>query len=75
MAKIYLRQIKAGKMTIDDVPEYWRAQVEKLLEEDKAKEAEEAAKRREEEEKAQQSKDALDALHKETEAGQKDGEP
>ena len=33
MAKIYARRIKAGKMTIDDVPERWREAVEKLLEE------------------------------------------
>lgn len=32
MAKIYVRKIKAGLMTIDDVPERWRAEVEKLLE-------------------------------------------
>ena len=34
MAKIYVRKIKAGLMTIDDVPERWRAEVEKLLEEE-----------------------------------------
>lgn len=34
MAKIYYRRIKAGLMTIDDVPERWRAQVEELLTED-----------------------------------------
>ena len=33
MAKIYARRIKAGKMTIDDVPERWKEAVEKLLEE------------------------------------------
>ena len=32
MAKIYVRKIKAGQMTIDDVPERWREEVEKLLE-------------------------------------------
>ena len=31
MAKIYVRKIKAGLMTIEDVPERWRAEVEKLL--------------------------------------------
>lgn len=31
MAKIYYRRIKAGSMTIDEVPVYWRAQVEALL--------------------------------------------
>lgn len=32
MAKIYYRQILAGKITIDDVPARWREEVEKLLE-------------------------------------------
>ena len=31
MAKIYIRMIKAGRMTIDQVPERWRAEVEALL--------------------------------------------
>ena len=31
MVKIYARRIKAGKMTIDDVPERWKEAVEKLL--------------------------------------------
>ena len=31
MAKIYVRMIKAGRMTIDEVPERWRAEVEALL--------------------------------------------
>lgn len=31
MAKIYYRWIKAGRMTIDEVPERWREQVRKLL--------------------------------------------
>lgn len=31
MAKIYKRWIDAGRMTIDDVPERWRKQVQKLL--------------------------------------------
>lgn len=34
MAKIYYRRIKAGAMTIDDVPNRWRAEVEKLIAED-----------------------------------------
>lgn len=34
MAKIYYRRIKEGRMTIDEVPERWREEVEKLLEED-----------------------------------------
>jgi hypothetical protein len=33
MAKIYARRIKAGKMTIEEVPERWKEAVEKLLEE------------------------------------------
>ena len=32
MAKIYVRQIKAGKMTVEDVPERWRDEVRRLLE-------------------------------------------
>lgn len=31
MAKIYYKKIKAGQMTIDDVPERWRAEVEEML--------------------------------------------
>lgn len=34
MAKIYYNRIKAGMMTIDEVPYRWRVAVEKLLEED-----------------------------------------
>ena len=34
MAKIYYNRIKAGIMTIDDVPEKWRAAVQKMLDED-----------------------------------------
>lgn len=34
MAKIYYRKIKAGQMTISEVPERWRAEVEALLEGD-----------------------------------------
>lgn len=33
MAAIYARWIKAGKMTLDDVPEKWHDQVEDLLKE------------------------------------------
>lgn len=33
MAKIYVRMILAGKMTINEVPELWRYEVEKLLNE------------------------------------------
>lgn len=31
MAKIYVRKIKAGEITLNDVPERWRAEVERLL--------------------------------------------
>ena len=31
MAKIYARKIKAGQMTIEDVPAKWRQEVEALL--------------------------------------------
>lgn len=34
MAKLYYKRIKAGVMTIDDVPERWRAQVQALLDAD-----------------------------------------
>jgi len=34
MAKIYARQIRAGKMSIDDVPNKWREAVRELLEEE-----------------------------------------
>lgn len=34
MAKIYYRRIKAGKMTLEEVPEHWREEVRKMLEED-----------------------------------------
>lgn len=33
MAAIYARWIKAGKMTLEDVPEKWRDQVVDLLKE------------------------------------------
>ena len=33
MVKIYVRKIKAGEMTIDDVPQRWRKAVEEALEE------------------------------------------
>ena len=32
MAKIYARKIRAGQMTIDDVPERWREAVLAILE-------------------------------------------
>lgn len=34
MAKIYYKRIKAGLMTIDDVPERWKAAVQALLDAD-----------------------------------------
>ena len=34
MAKIFYRKIKAGEMTINDVPEYWRVAVQALLDAD-----------------------------------------
>lgn len=35
MAKIYYKRIKAGIMTIEDVPDKWRKAVEEMLEKDK----------------------------------------
>lgn len=32
MVKFYVMQIRLHKMTLDDVPERWRAQVEEVLE-------------------------------------------
>lgn len=32
MAAIYLRQIRAGKRRLEQVPEYWRKQVRAMLE-------------------------------------------
>ena len=34
MAKIYYRRIKDGAITIDDVPERWKAAVQALLDEE-----------------------------------------
>lgn len=34
MAKLYYKRVKAGKMTIEDVPEHWRADVQALLDAD-----------------------------------------
>jgi|GEM_PF-239672 len=34
MAKIYYRAIKAGKRTLESVPERWRDEVKKLLDAD-----------------------------------------
>lgn len=33
MVKLYLRKINEGKMTIENVPPYWREKVKKELEE------------------------------------------
>ena len=33
MVRIYVRKIKAGEMTLDDVPQRWRKAVEEALEE------------------------------------------
>lgn len=33
MVKLYVKRIKAGLMTIDDVPPLWREEVRKALEE------------------------------------------
>ena len=34
MEKIYVRRIKAGIMTIEDVPDIWREKVKQLLEQE-----------------------------------------
>lgn len=34
MAKLYARRVMRGAMTIDDVPERWREDVKKMIEED-----------------------------------------
>lgn len=34
MAKIYYKRIKAGIMTIEDVPLRWRAEVQEMLDND-----------------------------------------
>lgn len=44
MAKIYFRKIKAGSMSIEDVPLRWREATQALLDEDEAARAAEAAK-------------------------------
>lgn len=33
MAKIYYKRILSGQMTLDEVPEKWREEVRKLMEE------------------------------------------
>ena len=34
MAKIYYNLIKKGKITIEEVPERWRAEVQRMLDEE-----------------------------------------
>ena len=34
MARIYYRRIKAGEITLEDVPPRWREAVQQMLEED-----------------------------------------
>ena len=34
MVKIYYRKIKAGEMVISDVPDRWREEVQRMLDED-----------------------------------------
>lgn len=34
MAKIYYRRIKRGEITINDVPEKWKAEVQRMLDEE-----------------------------------------
>ena len=34
MAKIYVRKIRAGQMTLEEVPERWREEVRRMLLED-----------------------------------------
>lgn len=36
MAKFYVIRIRMGKMTLDQVPERWKDEVKKLLDEEKA---------------------------------------
>ena len=43
MAKIYFRKIKAGSMSIEEVPLRWREATQALLDEDEAARAAEAA--------------------------------
>lgn len=37
MAQFYVKRIKEGKMTLDEVPARWYEEVKKLLEEDSVK--------------------------------------
>lgn len=55
MAKIYFRKIKAGSMSIEDVPLRWREATQALLDEDEAARAAEAAKAAQEAQEAQEA--------------------
>lgn len=41
MVQFYMRKIKDGTITVDDVPALWRSQVEELLQKAQTKEGEE----------------------------------
>ena len=55
MAKIYFRKIKAGSMSIEEVPPRWREATQALLDEDEAARAAEAAKEAQEAQEAQEA--------------------
>ena len=55
MAKIYFRKIKAGSMSIEEVPRRWREATQALLDEDEAARAAEAAKAAQEAQEAQEA--------------------
>lgn len=55
MAKIYFRKIKAGSMSIEDVPLRWREATQALLDADEAARAAEAAKEAQEAQEAQEA--------------------
>ena len=42
MIRFYLLQIKIGRITIDQVPEKWRASVQSAIEEESSEHAEQA---------------------------------
>lgn len=52
MAKIYFRKIKAGSMSIEEVPLRWRGATQALLDEDEAARAAETAKEAQEAQEA-----------------------
>lgn len=41
MVQFYMRKIKDGTITVDDVPALWRSRVEELLQETQTKKGEE----------------------------------